>query len=63
MVSLSPEHSWMILEASRALDERQTDDFIDNVVRSLAQNGEPTTDKVRSAIAAARKALRRSEAQ
>ena len=59
---LSPEHTWMILEASRKLDERQTDNFIDHVSHTLSQNLDPTTDDVERAIVAAHKALRLSEA-
>lgn len=61
MTALSPEHTWLILEASRQLDDRQTDNFIDHVAHELSQNLDPCTEDVARAITAARKALRLSE--
>jgi hypothetical protein len=59
---LSPEHTWLILEASRTLDERQTDNFVDHVAHTLGEILDPTTEDVQHAIACAQRALRLSEA-
>ena len=58
---LTREQTWQIIEASRGLDERQTDNFYDYVAGEL-QNLDPSDDDVKRAIAVARKALRLSEA-
>jgi hypothetical protein len=54
---LTREQTWQILEESRGLDERQTDNFIDYVAGEL-QNLDPSDEDVEHAISAARKALR-----
>jgi hypothetical protein len=59
---LSPEHTWLILEAIRKMDERQTDNFVDHVSHTLGEIIDPTTEDVERAITVAHKALRLSEA-
>lgn len=58
---LTHHQTYLILEAVRDLDDRQSDNFIDFVSYEL-RHLDPTDTEVEQAILAARKALRRSEA-
>ena len=58
---LTPNQTWLVLEAVRGLDDRQSDNFIDHVAYEL-RHLYPTDAEVEQAIVAARKAMRLSEA-
>jgi hypothetical protein len=58
---LTREQTWLVLEAIREIDERQTDNFIDYVAGEL-QNLDPTDDDVTRAIRVAKQAMRKAEA-
>jgi hypothetical protein len=59
---LSPEHTWLILEAGRKLDDVARDNFFDFIAHEISTSLDPCTEDVERAIATARKALRLSEA-
>jgi len=54
---LTKNQTWLILEAVRGLDERQSDNFIDYVSYEL-RHLDPTDIEVEQAIRDARRALR-----
>jgi hypothetical protein len=58
---LTHHQTFLILEAVRALDDRQSDNLIDYISYEL-RHLDPTDLEVEQAIAAARKAMRLSEA-
>jgi hypothetical protein len=62
MTALSPEHTWLIVEAGRKLDDVARDNFFDFVAHEISTNLDPSSDDVERAITAARKALRLSAA-
>jgi hypothetical protein len=59
---LSREQTFMVLEAGRSLDTRQTDNFYDHVAGALQDNTDITDADVERAIARAYQAMRKAEA-
>lgn len=61
-VPLSPEHTFLILEAGRRIDDRQADNFYDHVAHELSANPDPSAEDVTRAIQAAQRAMARTVA-
>jgi hypothetical protein len=58
---LTPHQTFLILEAARKLDDRQSDNFIDYVSHEL-RHLDPTDAEVEEAIRLAQRAMRRAGA-
>jgi hypothetical protein len=59
---LSREHTFLILEAGRLLDARQSDNFYDYVAGALQDNHDITDADVERAISVANQAMRKQGA-